>query len=124
MQKNALALALASASTALSLTGVASADDEKSASAIMPGCRLESLQNKNILDGWLAGLCNGMVYALSIAVQTEPQGTRAFCIPPDVTTAQAVRVVASYIDAHPERMREDFALLAFKALVVTWPCKR
>jgi hypothetical protein len=39
--------------------------------------------------------------------------------PKDVTTQQAVRVIVRYIEAHPERMRDSFHLLAIDN---AWPC--
>src|SRR5262249_3889889 len=45
------------------------------------------------------------------------------CRPPGATIVQAVRVVVGYIERHPQRMDEDFSLLAMEALHVTWRCK-
>jgi hypothetical protein len=40
------------------------------------------------------------------------------------TVAQQVRIVAAYIDARPNRLHEDFRVLALEALKDAWPCKR
>jgi hypothetical protein len=47
------------------------------------------------------------------------------CMPEGQTTvAQQVRIVAAYIDARPNRLHEDFRVLALEALKDAWPCKR
>lgn len=52
------------------------------------------------------------------------KGTTGVCIPAgEVTVNQQVRVVVAYIDARPNRLHEDFRILALEALKDAWPCK-
>jgi Rap1a immunity proteins len=60
----------------------------------------------------------------------EPRGlyalkvTPPFCVPPTATIGQMVRVVVKYIDQRPERLHEQFTVLAYEALKAAWPCKQ
>jgi hypothetical protein len=45
------------------------------------------------------------------------------CPPDEVTLAERARVAVTYVEAHPERMKEDFRVLAVEAMQKTWPCK-
>jgi len=49
--------------------------------------------------------------------------SRLFCPPDEVTVAQRARVAVTYIEARPERMHEDFRVLAVEAMQKAWPCK-
>ena len=52
---------------------------------------------------------------------------RALCwsiCPPEVTNnLDRVRVIAAYIEARPERMKDGFGLMANEAMAKAWPCK-
>jgi Rap1a immunity proteins len=50
-------------------------------------------------------------------------GGRDFCQPKGVTRGQARAVVIKYIEARPQRMHEDFGMLAVEALKAAWPCQ-
>jgi hypothetical protein len=56
--------------------------------------------------------CIGILEGLAI-----PPVNKAFniCPPDGVTVTQAIRVSVTFIKAHPERMHEDFRLLAVEA---------
>jgi hypothetical protein len=45
------------------------------------------------------------------------------CRPREIALGQLVRVVLKYIDIRPERMHEDFRVLAIEAMKTAWPCK-
>lgn len=47
-----------------------------------------------------------------------------YCPPKTATLAQMVRVILAYIEGHPERMHEDFRLLAAEAMNKAWPCSK
>lgn len=44
------------------------------------------------------------------------------CRPVDVSVAQSAAVVAAYLDAHQDRLKEPFVVLATAALHEKWPC--
>jgi hypothetical protein len=50
--------------------------------------------------------------------------SRGICPPDGTTVGHAVRVIVTYIDQRPERMREQFEALALEALQQAWPCRR
>jgi hypothetical protein len=46
------------------------------------------------------------------------------CTPRGAPLSQAIHTVVQYIDAHPGRLNESFAVLAAEALRAAWPCKK
>src|SRR6516162_9381508 len=54
-----------------------------------------------------------------------PYASRLFgvCPPDEVTLAEKARVAVTYVEARPERMSEDFRVLAVEAMQKAWPCK-
>jgi len=71
------------------------------------------------VDGvFAAGRCIGLMQGLGFA-------SRLFgvCPPDEVTVAQRARVAVTYVEARPERMHEDFRVLAVEAMQKAWPCK-
>jgi hypothetical protein len=82
----------------------------------LPGC-------KEFLTGqsdFLSGRCVGAIEVLDAL----SQDTKAFCAPDDTNNLERVRIVVAYIEARPERMKDDFRLLANEAMTKTWPCKK
>jgi hypothetical protein len=49
--------------------------------------------------------------------------TKAFCVPEAAGNLERVRIIVAYIEALPERKKEDFRLLANEAMAKAWPCK-
>jgi hypothetical protein len=102
----------------LALTMPARAADLHSANYVLPGCKgfLDKksvpFPDEAIMEGYCVGFLEGLAY------------TTDFCQPKGVTTNQAIAVVVKYIEARPERMHEDFRMLALEALITAWPCKR
>jgi len=101
---------LAACITVMPLTGHAQ-EDFINANRVMAGCRAFIAESNS--DLFLQGVCLGVIIA-----------TTGFCLPSGVTVGQEVRVVAAYIDARPNRLHEDFRVLALEALKDAWPCKR
>jgi len=46
-----------------------------------------------------------------------------FCPPAGATIKQRIQVIIAYIEARPQRMHEDFRVLAVEAMQKAWPCK-
>jgi Rap1a immunity proteins len=65
-----------------------------------------------------AGRCIGLMQGLGYASRLV-----GVCPPAEVTLAQRARVAVTYIEARPERMYEDFRVLAVEAMQKAWPCK-
>ena len=71
------------------------------------------------VDGvFAAGRCIGLMQGLGFASRLL-----GACPPDEVTVAQRARVAVTYVEAHPERMHEDFRVLAVEAMQKIWPCK-
>jgi Rap1a immunity proteins len=105
---------LAAAALALTVTAAGAEEDIYSANHMMQGCR--AFIRSPSAESFLAGRCAGVIEAIGYA-------DASVCSPKGVTTGQAARVVAAYIDARPARMHENFKLLALEALRTAWPCK-
>jgi hypothetical protein len=70
-----------------------------------------------------SNFCSGVVHALGYVGRILPPQFQA-CVPPNSTSRQLARVVVKYMDAHPQRMHEDFKLLTLEAFHDAWPCVR
>ena len=112
--------AIAATLAALLIASPVWAEDADSANYVMPGCRnYIGDQPTNAMGAYCLGIVYGLTYGLN---NMSPESY--FCIPQGVRGAQGVRVVVAYIDARPARMHEDFAKLAFEALINAWPCPK
>ena len=121
-------LSLIAAAAAMLNCGLAVAESDKtSASYWMPACRDAASSNfygdnsgepetvHVFKMGFCAGVINGITYM---------KKSIGFCLPDGVSAQEATRVVVQYIDKRPERMNENFKLLAVEALQAAWPCPR
>jgi hypothetical protein len=50
-------------------------------------------------------------------------GIKLFCPPKATNNLDRARVIAAYIEARPERMKDGFGLMANEAMAKAWPCK-
>ena len=100
------------------------------ANDVMKGCRavIAKTKSEDAALWFLRGICMGTVSTLAgaaTAFESAAKGTIGVCIPAGtVSVNQQVRVVVRYIDARPNRLREDFRVLALEALKDAWPCQR
>src|SRR5262245_56597337 len=128
MKPSSLLLAAACITMLLPVTGHAQ-PKPYSAGEVMEGCRGVIAKTKTEDDKlwYLRGVCMGIVSTLGevlIAFGRETEGTTGVCIPAGETTVnQQVRVVTAYIDARPNRLDEDFRILALEAFRDAWPCR-
>jgi hypothetical protein len=96
------------------ICGARVATAENTANEIMPGCReLIAFSHDEL---WGQPFCLGFLSGLSYA-------SNHGCAPKGVTQGQIARVVVKYIDSHPERMQEQFGILALEALTSAFPCR-
>jgi Ssp1 endopeptidase immunity protein Rap1a len=82
----------------------------------LEGCRDYIAGRSN----FFAGRCVGAVEVLD-ALNLD---TKLFCPPDAASNQDRVRTIVGYIEARPERMNEDFRLLANEAMAKAWPCKK
>lgn len=105
---------------ALAFTAAARAYDN-SANGMLRSCKemidlSTTNRPRNVFDlAYCMGLVEGLGFMLNAAIGT--------CKPNEVTTEQAMRVIARYIEARPQRMHEEFRKLAIEAMEAAWPCK-
>ena len=90
-------------------------EDARSAKFIIQSCQ-------NFLAGdasqlpFLQGRCFGVIDGLAY-------GSNDVCPPPTATGEEMVRTVVLYVSSKPDRLREDFRVLALEALISQWACK-
>jgi Ssp1 endopeptidase immunity protein Rap1a len=91
-----------------------------SADQVLPACAafIADRAPREIDGVFQAGRCIGLMQGLGYASQLL-----GVCPPDDVTEALRARVAVTFVEAHPERMKEDFRVLAVEAMQKTWPCK-
>jgi len=107
--------------------GNADAQKNESANFMVPVCKkwlagsgakdAEGLQL--IFD---AGVCSGTISTLTHVRELVLPDFRS-CWQQGATWGQSIRVALAYIEAHPERMHEDFRDLVLEAWHEAWPCK-
>jgi hypothetical protein len=85
-----------------------------SANSYLPGCKDYLQQKSNVMTG----RCIGVVEGLGVVAG------HIYCPPETGTTDRHIRVILLYIEARPDRMNEDFRMLALEALRDAWPCQR
>jgi hypothetical protein len=101
-----------------------SANEVMKGSALLSQKPNEREASDAFFDAFIRGICVGTVSTLAVAAASLERAA-GVCLPEGQTTvAQQVRIVAAYIDARPNRLHEDFRVLALEALKDAWPCKR
>jgi hypothetical protein len=73
---------------------------------------------------WLdQGYCAGAIQVARNAAAVLVPAIRS-CPPTEAPLSQVIRVVVTYMQAHPESLHEDLEILAWKAMKEAWPCKQ
>ena len=95
-------------------------DATLSADRMLPACAAFIAERApREIDGvFQAGRCIGLMQGLAY-----PSRLFGVCPPDEVTLAEKARVAVTYVEARPERMSEDFRVLAVEAMQKAWPCK-
>ena len=100
--------------------------DTNSANYLLPACKnfLASGDSRpTYTSAFYQGVCVGAVDTLHLLIRTLPETHFKACPPTQVTTGQELRVIIAYIEARPQRMHENFRILAIEAMREAWPCK-
>jgi Rap1a immunity proteins len=104
---------------------IANAGAGDSANSMVPACRYWLVEIKDELrpsEIWDRGTCWGVIMTLGhVGELLRPD--RRWCSPNDVSYEQMIRVVLAYIERRPQRMHEDFLVLAIEAMRQAWPCR-
>jgi hypothetical protein len=85
---------------------------------VMIGCR--ALVAEDSKDEFRQGVCVGEVAGIA----TDGAIANQTCVPDTASNLDLVRVVVQFVDAHSQRLREPFSVLALEALRTAWPCTR
>jgi Rap1a immunity proteins len=121
LRKHAIVVATALALLAQQGVALAQSKDIYSANFIIRGCRSHLANDaRDLLTATLDGHCAGVVTTIYFFKTTH----FGICAPRGANVGQAIRVVVNYIDQRPQRMHENFMLLALEALQQAWPCRR
>ena len=104
----------------LSASPAGAVEENLSADLMLPACAAFIAEKApREIDGvFQAGRCIGLMQGLGYASRLL-----GVCPPDDVTPALRARVAVTYVEAHPQRMKEDCRVLAVEAMQRTWPCK-
>jgi|SRR5215467_3632578 len=128
-------LILVGALTALTITTANVAENEHSASFMLPHCKLTSDQAVDTYNPYLYGRCVGLVEGvinmsgLLRAMQTVGDIQRldpllCAAVPDQITTEEAIKVVVRYGETHPKEAPLPFTVLVLDALHDAWPCQK
>jgi hypothetical protein len=69
--------------------------------------------------GYVSGVLDGIMVGSGLNHDHEPE---PFCMPSEVTTGQAVRVVLKFIRDHPADAHHTSRILIFEAMRENYPC--
>ncbi|WP_322045858.1 Rap1a/Tai family immunity protein [Paraburkholderia sp. J67] len=75
-------------------------------------------ENLDACAMYLAGYSNGVLVQTLIDRQ-KPR----YCLPPNLTRKDQLRVVLGYMKGHLEQMLDPTGAIIYKALLATFPCK-
>lgn len=88
-------------------------------------CRLAQVKQDGVSnkdfdfdDYYRVGYCDGMVQGVSEALANQ----KHFCLPKDIRFPQLTRLVADYLEAHPEQRSLKASQAAYNALLSRYPC--
>lgn len=79
-------------------------------------------QESVVCLAWVEGFVNGA--RVTETFHNTPQKDQMFCLPGEVTSLQAGRVIRKYILDHPEKEHMPTMYLASEALVQGFSCKQ
>lgn len=74
-------------------------------------------------QNFLSGMCWGAIGTLqSLSRVYTDRPMMNICAPEDSTLTQYAIIFSAYTDRHPERLHEDWVVVAWRALVEAFPC--
>ena len=86
---------------------------------------IKMLENNSSADEFNAGACKGFILgSLQIhSVYTDIYKQKAYyCLPPNPSVGQLVRITTKYLKAHPEFLHYGAALSVHNAMIEAFPC--
>ena len=113
-------LLLVAASVAL--IGAVDVAKALSANEMFSGCKaFVDGQMRTSQLGAMGNFCSGVLHGIAGMSKLLPLELQS-CPPAASNAEQLARVALKYIEAKPQRMHEDFRLLAVEAFHQAWPC--
>jgi hypothetical protein len=89
---------------------------------LLASCKAQNHERTRCL-AYVHGFQSGLSIADALGFW-HPNGSRAYCVPTDVTVGQATDVIVKSLEQNPETRHQDAAMLAFNALAQAFPCPR
>src|SRR5262245_45832073 len=128
MSRTFTAIGLA-ALIALSASAATADENPYSANSMLPACKaVRAISSGNAaagIDPVEMGRCIGMIEGVALLANYG-----VFCAPAGAIIKQRIQVIIAYIEARPQRMHEDFRLLASRrcrkpgrAKIERWRCR-
>jgi hypothetical protein len=104
-------------------------DVENSGNEYLSGCA--GITDSDVKSGsaFIQGLCFGYLtgfldgYEGGARVYASKGKNVTFCLPPEGTRGQNVRVFMKYLSDHPENLHESTGSLIIRAIHAAFPCK-
>ena len=122
MSRTFTAIAGLAALIALSASAATADENPYSANSMLPACMavlaISSGNPAAGIDPVEMGRCIGMIEGVALLANYG-----VFCPPAGAAIKQRIQVIIAYIEARPQRMHEDFRVLAAEAMQKAWPCK-
>lgn len=110
----------------LGLLPVSGAAEEPALSGDVLLKHCESALKEQTPQSFGAGFCVGMLRTLTYIqpLLDSQYGKAGYCLPQGLNDEQEVRIVVTYLQSHPERLKEEGQTLALDALHQAFPCKK
>jgi Ssp1 endopeptidase immunity protein Rap1a len=83
----------------------------------------QELTNQEKING---SYCGGFLLGFyeSHLIEQEKLKPKLYCMPNDLKTEQLNRIFVSFLEQHPERLKEESAVLLFDTFKKAYPCKK
>jgi hypothetical protein len=105
----------------LALGGTNAANADASGMQLQQWCSAKDSSSESLIcSAYIAGFMMGLFQADGLLDTAQ----KAFCIPRSVTVGQAVLITKKFMREHPEELHEDASLIAARALLIAYHCKR
>ena len=109
-------MALAAAAlTALVVPVAAEEPEPQRGTSLLDACRSNDLHSEGFCLGFILGAVDGHVWG-------RAERESVYCVPPDVTAAQAREMVVKALRDHPEKLHVPAAILVIDAFERAFPC--
>lgn len=88
---------------------------------------IEGINSSNYRHPLDVGICFGTistVISMSIFYNSSVTNDLRICLPDNVNTGQATRIVVKFLQDRPELLNQERSVLTWMALINSYPCKK